>query len=73
MVGKGGTFAVGPGRHVHSLRHCFDNTFVLIEQMYLTNFADHVNNVEPSIKFIMETESNDSIPFLDGLAKRGTI
>jgi len=41
--------------------------------MYLTNFADHVNNVEPSIKFIMETESNDSIPFLDGLAKRGTI
>jgi len=50
-----------------------DDTFVLIEQRHLANFADHINKVDSSIKFTMETESNGSIPFLDVLVKKGTM
>jgi len=49
------------------------DTFVLIEQKHLTNFADHINKVESSIKLTMETETNGSIPFLDVLVKKGTM
>jgi len=34
-----------------------DDTFVWIEQKHLTNFADHINKVESSIKFTMETKT----------------
>ena len=42
-----------------------DDTFVLTEQGYLINLDDRINNIEPSIKFTMETETNGYIPFLD--------
>jgi len=51
---------------------CGNDTFVLIEQRHLTNFAEHINKTESSMKFTMETEINGSIPFLDVLVKRGT-
>jgi len=54
-------------------KRCVNDTFVLIEQKHLTNFADHINKVESSIKFTMETETNGSIPFLDVLVKKGAI
>jgi len=60
---------------IHAPRLCkryVDDTFVLIEQRHLTNFADHIQKTESSIKFTMETETNGSIPFLDVLVKRGS-
>jgi len=48
-----------------------DDTFVMIEQRYLTNFADHTKIIQPSKKFTMETETNGFIPFLDAGPTRG--
>jgi len=42
-----------------------DDAFVLTDHNHLTNFSDHINKVEPSIKFAMETATNGSVPFLD--------
>jgi hypothetical protein len=36
----------------------------------LHNFFQHLNNISEEIKFTMELEENDSIPFLDVLIKR---
>ena len=49
-----------------------DDTLVLNERRYLTNFADHINITEPFIKFTMETDTNGSVRFPDVLVKRGT-
>ena len=51
------------------LRYVHD-TFVIIEKKFLNIFFDHINNLEPSIKFIMETENNNQLPFLDTLIQR---
>ena len=47
-----------------------DDTFVIIEKKFLNVFFDHINNLEPSIKFTMETENDDQLPFLDTLIQR---
>jgi len=49
-----------------------DDTFVLNEQRHLTNFDEHIYKTELSLKFTMETGTNDPIPFLDVMVKRGT-
>ena len=38
--------------------------------MELDNFLDYVNNAEPTIKFTLEIESNNQLPFLDVLIEK---
>ena len=47
-----------------------DDTFVIIEKKFLNIFFDHINNLEPSIKFTMETENDNQLPFLDTFIQR---
>ncbi|KAK5645676.1 hypothetical protein RI129_004140 [Pyrocoelia pectoralis] len=46
-----------------------DDTFVIWNHgaESLNNFLDHLNNIHPNIKFRMEVENNNTIPFLDTL------
>ena len=44
-----------------------DDTFVVIKKNNLETFHEHLNNIEASITFTLETESNNSLPFLDVL------
>ena len=44
-----------------------DDTFVVIKKNNLETFHKHLNNIEASIKFTLEIESNNSLPFLDVL------
>ena len=44
-----------------------DDTFVVIKKNNLKAFHEHLNNIEASIKFTLETECNNSLPFLDVL------
>ena len=44
-----------------------DDTFVVIKKNNLEAFHEHLNKIEASIKFTIETESNNSLPFLDVL------
>ena len=47
-----------------------DDTFVIIEKKFLNIFFDHINNLEPSIQFTMETKNDNQLPFLDTLIQR---
>ena len=38
---------------------------MIIEKNFLNIFFDHINNLEPSIKFTMETENDNQLPFLN--------
>jgi hypothetical protein len=42
-----------------------DDTNVIIQEDIVEEFFEHINSIEPSIKFTMERESNNSIAFLD--------
>ena len=42
-----------------------DDTFVIIDQNHITEFHEHVNNIDPYIKFTIEKEENNQLPFLD--------
>ena len=44
-----------------------DDTFVVIKKNNLETFHEHLNNIEASIKFTLETESSNFLPFLDVL------
>ena len=44
-----------------------DDTFTVLPEDQVDRFLDHLNTVEPSIKFTMEKESNSSLSFLDTL------
>ena len=46
-------------------RRYFDDTIVVIKQTEVDEFHNHVNDVEARIKFTIEHETNNSIPFLD--------
>jgi hypothetical protein len=54
------------------LRYVDDDTFVVwphgLEQLHI--FLGHLNSLRPSIRFIMENESNNAISFLDVLVIR---
>ena len=41
-----------------------DDTFVIIDQNHITEFHDHINNIDPFIKFTIEKEENNQLPFL---------
>ena len=46
-------------------RRYVDDTFVIIKKTEVDEFHNHINNIEASIKFSTEHETNNSIPFLD--------
>ena len=46
-------------------RRYVDDTFVIIKKTEVDKFHNRVNDIEASIKFTIEHETNDSIPFLD--------
>ena len=46
-------------------RRYVDDTFVIIKKSEVDEFHNHINNIEASIKFTIEHETNNSIPFLN--------
>ena len=46
-------------------RRYVDDTFVIIKKIEVDESYNHINNFEASIKFTIEHETNNSIPFLD--------
>ena len=46
-------------------RRYVDGTFVIIKKTEVDKFHNHISNIEASIKFTTEHETNNSIPFLD--------
>ena len=47
-----------------------DDTWVTQKQAHKQEFLDHINNVDPAIKFTVEgTQANGAIPFLDTLVR----
>ena len=47
-----------------------DDTFVIIKSDMVPNFFAHVNIIEASIKFTIEYEKEDTLPFLDMLVMK---
>ena len=58
----------------HPTRFCYrfvDDTWVIQQQAYKQLFLDHINSIDPSIKFTVEgNQENGAIPFLDMLVKQ---
>ena len=47
-----------------------DGTFVIQQEEHKLNFLEHINNVDPAIKFTVETNQQyGAIPFLDTIVK----
>ena len=44
-----------------------DNTFTILKQNDVEHFLEHLNTQQPTIRFTMETEKDNTIPFLDTL------
>ena len=42
-----------------------DDTFTVIKTVHLEEFTDHINNIDPNIKFTREEEEDGQLPFLD--------
>ena len=42
-----------------------DDTFTILDRDQVDSFLQHLNNQQPTIHFTMETEKDNSIPFLD--------
>ena len=52
--------------HPHSLWLWYvDDTLVKIEEDYIPEFMDHINEIDKNIKFTNEPEVDGVIPFLD--------
>ena len=47
-----------------------DDTFVFQQEEYKQNFPEHINKVDPAIKFTVESNQLDgALPFLDTIVK----
>ena len=47
-----------------------DDTFVIHKEVNKNDFLQHINSVDPAIKFTVEdNKEDDSIPFLDAIVK----
>ena len=42
-----------------------DETFDKIDEYAVDSLSHHINNIDPNIKFTIETEVNGKLPFLD--------
>ena len=50
-----------------------DDTFVILKEIHKQDFLQHINNVDPAIKFTVEDNKEDgAIPFLDTIVKSET-
>ena len=47
-----------------------DDTFTILSRDKVDIFLQYLNSQQPMIRFTMETETNNTIPFLDTLATR---
>ena len=48
-----------------------DDTFIIQQEDQKQNFLEHINQIDPAIKFTVESnEENSAIPFLDTLVKQ---
>ena len=49
-----------------------DDTWVIQQQAHKQSFLDHINSIDPNIKFTVKgNQENGAIPFLDTLVKPG--
>ena len=47
-----------------------DDTFIIQQEEHKQNFLEHINNMDPAIKFTVETNHQyGAIPFLDTIVK----
>ena len=51
-------------------RRFVDDTWVVLPKTSISDFLEHINSIEMSIKFTMEEEKDNSIPFLDVFVTR---
>ena len=52
---------------------CVDDTFVIQQEGQKQTFLEHINKVDPAIKFTVEgNQENGTIPFLDTIVKPET-
>ena len=51
-------------------KHYVDDTFTALPKTLITPFLDHLNGIEPSIKFTVEEERDGQLAFLDVLLRR---
>ena len=42
-----------------------DDSFTILDRDQIDGFLQHLNNQQPTIRFTMETEKDNSIPFLN--------
>ena len=47
-----------------------DDTFVILKSDIVKRFFSHINSIEASIKFTIEYEKEDKLPFLDILVMK---
>ena len=61
------SIARGPSRF---WKHYVANIITALPRNLIAPFLDHLNGIEPSIRFMKEEESNRQLAFLDVLLRR---
>ena len=54
----------------NNLQICLQWFTNLFTNLFTNIFFDHINNLEPSIKFTMETKNDNQLPFMGTLIQR---
>ena len=47
-----------------------DDTFTVLRKDYVDSFLQHLNSQQPTVRFTMEIEKDNTIPFLDTSVSR---